>query len=295
MSKSADAFRTISEVAELLETPTHVLRFWESRFPQVKPVKGAGGRRYYRPDDVQLLAGIKKLLHDEGMTIRGVQKMLREQGAKQIAARVELSLDAAPAEPAPDDTPDTAAAPDTVDAPAEPIMAEPPDAVETDAADTAEPPADPTGTLLTPRVASWRQASLFDAPAEETTEIIAEIDSLSLVEIEDDSPDLARPDLTEEVPEAPIALDVEEEEEAPEALARVVSLLVAGSTRTLAPEPEPAPVEAAQAPLAALARGLAGLDLAMLGTADRMRLLAACDRLSALQARMGQPPRALPR
>lgn len=288
MSKSADAFRTISEVAELLETPTHVLRFWESRFPQVKPVKGAGGRRYYRPDDVQLLAGIKKLLHDEGMTIRGVQKMLREQGAKQIAARVELSLDAAPAEPVLDDTPDTAAAP------AEPITAEPPDAVETDAADTAEPPADPTGTLLTPRVASWRQASLFDAPAEETTEIIAEIDSLSLVEIEDDSPDLARPDLTEEVPEAPIALDVEEEE-APEALARVVSLLVAGSTRTLAPEPEPAPIEAVQAPLAALARGLAGLDLAMLGTADRMRLLAACDRLSALQARMGQPPRALPR
>lgn len=288
MSKSADAFRTISEVAELLETPTHVLRFWESRFPQVKPVKGAGGRRYYRPDDVQLLAGIKKLLHDEGMTIRGVQKMLREQGAKQIAARVELSLDAAPAEPVLDDTPDTAAAP------AEPITAEPPDAVETDAADTVEPPADPTGTLLTPRVASWRQASLFDAPAEETTEIIAEIDSLSLVEIEDDSPDLARPDLTEEVPEAPIALDVEEEE-APEALARVVSLLVAGSTRTLAPEPEPAPIEAAQAPLAALARGLAGLDLAMLGTADRMRLLAACDRLSALQARMGQPPRALPR
>lgn len=295
MSKSADAFRTISEVAELLETPTHVLRFWESRFPQVKPVKGAGGRRYYRPDDVQLLAGIKKLLHDEGMTIRGVQKMLREQGAKQIAARVELSLDAAPAEPAPDDTPDTAAAPDTVDAPAEPIMAEPPDAVETDAADTAEPPADPTGTLLTPRVASWRQASLFDAPAEETTEIIAEIDSLSLVEIEDDSPDLTRPDLTEEVPEAPIALDVEEEEEAPEALARVVSLLVAGSTRTAEPEPAPEPAEITQAPLAALACGLAGLDLATLGTADRMRLLAACDRLSALQARMGQPPRALPR
>lgn len=206
MSKSADAFRTISEVAELLETPTHVLRFWESRFPQVKPVKGAGGRRYYRPDDVQLLAGIKKLLHDEGLTIRGVQKMLREQGAKQIAALVELSLD--PASAASD----------------EPIVTAPTEAA---AEPLAEPPVEAAGTLLTPRVASWRQASLFEAPAEETAGIIAEIDSLSLVEIEDDSPDVG-----EEVPEAPIALDVEEEEEAPEALARVVSLIVAGSTRT---------------------------------------------------------------
>ena len=86
MEKSPDAFRTISEVADHLETPAHVLRFWESRFPQVKPVKRAGGRRYYRPSDVALLAGIKRLLHDEGMTIRGVQKMLREQGVRQVAA-----------------------------------------------------------------------------------------------------------------------------------------------------------------------------------------------------------------
>ena len=86
MEKSPDAFRTISEVADHLETPAHVLRFWESRFPQIKPVKRAGGRRYYRPSDVALLAGIKRLLHDEGMTIRGVQKMLREQGVRQVAA-----------------------------------------------------------------------------------------------------------------------------------------------------------------------------------------------------------------
>ena len=86
MEKSPDAFRTISEVAEYLETPAHVLRFWESRFPQIKPVKRAGGRRYYRPSDVALLAGIRRLLHDEGMTIRGVQKMLREQGVRQVAA-----------------------------------------------------------------------------------------------------------------------------------------------------------------------------------------------------------------
>lgn len=85
MEKSADAFRTISEVAEVLETPAHVLRFWESRFPQIRPVKRAGGRRYYRPADIALLAGIKRLLHDEGMTIRGVQKILREQGVRHVA------------------------------------------------------------------------------------------------------------------------------------------------------------------------------------------------------------------
>ena len=86
MEKSPDAFRTISEVAEWLDTPAHVLRFWESRFPQIKPVKRAGGRRYYRPADMALLGGIKKLLHDDGMTIRGVQKLLREQGIKHVAA-----------------------------------------------------------------------------------------------------------------------------------------------------------------------------------------------------------------
>lgn len=85
MEKSPDAFRTISEVAELLETPAHVLRFWESRFPQIRPVKRAGGRRYYRPADVALLTGIKRLLHDDGMTIRGVQKILREQGVKHVS------------------------------------------------------------------------------------------------------------------------------------------------------------------------------------------------------------------
>jgi DNA-binding transcriptional MerR regulator len=85
MEKSPDAFRTISEVADHLDTPAHVLRFWESRFPQIKPVKRAGGRRYYRPTDVALLEGIKRLLHDEGLTIRGVQKILREQGIKHVA------------------------------------------------------------------------------------------------------------------------------------------------------------------------------------------------------------------
>ncbi len=83
--KAPDAFRTISEVSEWLDTPTYVLRFWESRFPQIKPVKRAGGRRYYRPEDMALLGGIKKLLHFEGHTIKGVQTLIKEKGAKHVA------------------------------------------------------------------------------------------------------------------------------------------------------------------------------------------------------------------
>ncbi|WP_372885327.1 MerR family transcriptional regulator [Shimia sp.] len=86
MGKSKDAYRTISEVADWLDTQAHVLRFWESKFSQVKPVKRAGGRRYYRPADMLLLGGIKRLLHDDGMTIKGVQKLLRENGVKHVSA-----------------------------------------------------------------------------------------------------------------------------------------------------------------------------------------------------------------
>lgn len=85
MRKAPDAFRTISEASDALQTPAHVLRFWESKFSQIKPVKRAGGRRYYRPADIALLSGIKTLLHDQGMTIRGVQKLLVEKGARHVA------------------------------------------------------------------------------------------------------------------------------------------------------------------------------------------------------------------
>ena len=82
--KSAEAFRTISEVALELDVPQHVLRFWESRFAQVRPVKRAGGRRYYRPDDVDLLKGIRSLLYIDGLTIKGVQKVLKERGLRHV-------------------------------------------------------------------------------------------------------------------------------------------------------------------------------------------------------------------
>jgi DNA-binding transcriptional MerR regulator len=86
VEKGPDAFRTISEVAEDLDLPQHVLRFWETRFGQIKPLKRGGGRRYYRPDDVDLLRGIRHLLYGEGYTIRGVQQILREQGARHVQA-----------------------------------------------------------------------------------------------------------------------------------------------------------------------------------------------------------------
>ncbi|MGN6551203.1 MAG: MerR family transcriptional regulator [Pararhizobium sp.] len=86
MEKSPDAFRTISEVAEDLDLPQHVLRFWETRFNQIKPMKRGGGRRYYRPEDVELLKGIRHLLYDQGYTIKGVQKLLRQNGVKFVVA-----------------------------------------------------------------------------------------------------------------------------------------------------------------------------------------------------------------
>ena len=124
MNKSADAFRTISEVADWLGVQPHVLRFWESKFSQVKPVKRAGGRRYYRPNDMMLLGGIRKLLHEDGMTIKGVQKLMREEGMAYVAdmsPSLDASLDytdyVAPAEPEP--------------APQRPVDAEQPDMFDT--------------------------------------------------------------------------------------------------------------------------------------------------------------------
>lgn len=102
--KSPDAFRTISEVADDLDLPQHVLRFWETRFTQIKPLKRGGGRRYYRPDDVELLRGIRHLLYGEGYTIKGVQRILKEQGPRfvmQIWREDALPVPVAPKTPEP--------------------------------------------------------------------------------------------------------------------------------------------------------------------------------------------------
>lgn len=120
--KSADAFRTISEVSQDLDVPQHVLRFWETKFSQVKPLKRAGGRRYYRPEDISLLRCIRDLLYADGFTIRGVQKRLREKGVKGLVSEMQAGGEApvsavepahVPAQPA---TPGVAPAP-AVEAP----------------------------------------------------------------------------------------------------------------------------------------------------------------------------------
>lgn len=92
MSKAAEAFRTIGEVASELDVPKHVLRFWEGKFPHIRPMKRGGGRRYYRPEDLELLRGIRHLLHAEGYTIKGVQKILREHGIDEVKAAARAAL-----------------------------------------------------------------------------------------------------------------------------------------------------------------------------------------------------------
>ena len=95
VEKSAQAFRTISEVATELDVPQHVLRFWESKFSQVRPLKRGGGRRYYRPEDIDLLRSIRNLLYDEGYTIKGVQKLLRDGGVRSVRESAETPVAAA--------------------------------------------------------------------------------------------------------------------------------------------------------------------------------------------------------
>ena len=100
MEKSPDAFRTISEVADELGLPQHVLRFWETRFSQIKPMKRTGGRRYYRPDDVELVRAIKHLLYGEGYTIKGVQRLFKENGVRTVVAAVRNGTPLKPSQPA---------------------------------------------------------------------------------------------------------------------------------------------------------------------------------------------------
>ena len=101
MEKSPDAFRTICEAADELDLPQHVLRFWETRFTTIKPLKRGGGRRYYRPEDVMLLKGIRHLLYDQGFTIKGVQKILKDQGVRYVIGVGEgRPLEAPPTQPA---------------------------------------------------------------------------------------------------------------------------------------------------------------------------------------------------
>ncbi|WP_404326613.1 MerR family transcriptional regulator [Aerophototrophica crusticola] len=157
--KSATAFRTISEVSEELDVPQHVLRFWETKFPQIKPLKRGGGRRYYRPDDVELLRRIQALLYREGYTIKGVQRLLKE--AKGQAAALPVGPAAKPVVSLFDDSTES-----SEDFPAEDEL--PPEdgqAVEDEAPEDTEtapapPLVAPTRAALAPETrAGWRTCS----------------------------------------------------------------------------------------------------------------------------------------
>ncbi len=173
--KSAEAFRTISEVSELLDTPAHVLRFWESRFTQIKPIKRAGGRRYYRPGDVALLAGIKQLLHDDGLTIRGVQKILRERGVAHVASLSPVDVMAAigamaavdrssgPKLASRDERPDARTADEDLPLGTTGIMAFK-EGTDDDDADSHSPFVDDTAALAAPASPLWPAAETPDIP-----------------------------------------------------------------------------------------------------------------------------------
>lgn len=193
--KSNEAFRTISEVAKELGLQTHVLRFWESKFPQIKPMKRAGGRRYYRPNDVALLKRLQTLLHDEGYTIKGVQKLFREEGTKKQIALVQQDSEDI-SEPALQSTPMAAQESVELSSPLSVVDNQEPSTTEEESAD------EDTTTQISLFDLAPNPATIDAAPQpdlEETTRIEAEQPPL-------DSPinDLAFDDLT---PPEPTPLD----------------------------------------------------------------------------------------
>ena len=157
MDKAPDAFRTISEVADEIDVPQHVLRFWESRFTQIKPMKRGGGRRYYRPDDVDLLRGVRHLLYGEGYTIRGVQRILRDEGS----AFVQNVWRPGAEPPPPPDAQDEPESFDVAETRAEPVLSlfsgSSPRAGEAPAAGRREPTIVP-GAAMSPSAQSGRVA-----------------------------------------------------------------------------------------------------------------------------------------
>ena len=161
--KAPEAFRTISEVADLLDIPQHVLRFWETRFSQIKPLKRGGGRRYYRPEDVDLLRGIRHLLYGEGYTIKGVQRILKDQGIRFVAAIWQEGAAPVPAAPAP-----AVSAPASISAPPAPVAAPPRPA--SGPHETVEIPAGASSRRLAPE--SLRRLRAAIASLEEGKQIL---------------------------------------------------------------------------------------------------------------------------
>lgn len=309
MIKSPDAFRTISEVSDLLETPAHVLRFWESRFPQIRPVKRAGGRRYYRPADVALLTGIKRLLHDDGMTIRGVQKILREQGVRHVSGVSDDSADAGDdsdlaeglaAEPAVPKVPETAkiipmqAPPRAAVPPPEPEMAQedgaddqplghaPAEFAATDDGAEDALPADPQPAVAEPPPPVMARAPI-SAPV--SAPVVADLFARPAP--------APLPPADDPVTEAPMAVWAEEAEtdspleEQGQTGAAVIPMAPLGAD---APATAPADPPLAD-PGPTLAQKLRALSVADLSQAERQHVAQIRDQAIALRARLSGPAR----
>lgn len=299
MAKSRDAFRTISEVSDWLDTPAHVLRFWESKFSQVKPVKRAGGRRYYRPEDMALLGGIKKLLHDDGMTIKGVQKLLRENGVRHVAGL-------GPALPGDEPAVEATGAEPGLRAPQTPRLAEPEAKIE-------EPPVEELAETDTRADAAESDKADADEAPHDAAEAAAEASDgidLSITNVVPlpgsaqgapiPTPDRDQPE-TAAFPEAEPHFTVEAEPAAgPEATTEPAAVPGPEATPETAPEPIPAEPEEPEATLEtaaalpeALARDPADADskagprlFHLLEVTDRARLRSRTAELAPLVTRM---------
>ena len=269
MAKTKDAFRTISEVAEWLDVAPHVLRYWESKFAAVKPVKRAGGRRYYRPADMRVLGGVRKLLHDDGMTIKGVQKMMSESGANVISEH---------SRPLPFEQDEAVAAPQA----STPTPPRAPEPTPAEAPQEKEPAAEQPNDFRMEDTPAGLQASFFpDDPVEPN-------------DAADTSPQVEpKPAASAE---APAALDVPVIDEPPTPEADVVSFPTATPLDAQTPtEPAKAQITPVQTPAdptdTELTQGptIGGLIAqtspnALRGKAESMRPLH--DRLAALAAKM---------
>lgn len=279
MEKSPDAFRTISEVAEILETPAHVLRFWESRFPQIRPVKRAGGRRYYRPADVALLTGIKRLLHEEGMTIRGVQKILREQGVRHVAGLVEETT-----------SEEDDAALEAALAAAAGEAGAPPPALPPEQAETAQIIALETAMAARPRPMPQESAPiLVEIPDEEPLAPAPGSAQVDLFGWQPASPPPGPPPPAEEAPEAPMAVWVEETQPLVSPLLRLPGSM---APEAVAPAPNPSIPAQDQAEAAApLAARLRRTSAAGLSSSDRATISLLRARARALHDRLTAPVR----
>lgn len=273
MAKTKDAFRTISEVAEWLDVAPHVLRYWESKFAAVKPVKRAGGRRYYRPADMRVLGGVRKLLHDDGMTIKGVQKMMSESGANAISEH---------SRPLPFEQDEAVAGPQ-VSTPTPPHAPEPTPA---EAPRDIEPAAEQPNDFRVEDTPAGLQASFF--PDEPTDEPAGPNDTA-------DAPPQAEPKPAPTT-EAPAAIDVPVIDETPTPEADIVSFPATAPLDAQTPnEPAKAQITPVHTPAdptdTELAQGptIGGLIAqtspnALRGKAQSIRPLH--DRLAALAAKM---------